>query len=158
MDASLNSKGRGRVWPHIGPNRKSTQTVDDYICPSRSRRAEHFLSRNLVSRNPSGDPCDFLSSSVTDLKRILQGIALFPWGNEEFLEETCNWEVSWILTRFETRCCSEDTLLSIPFELGSWSGGTKILEETCNWEVIRNLTRLMTRLYHDPLGFFTEER
>ena len=107
---------------------------------------------------PSGDPCDFFSSSVKDLKRILKGIALFSRGNEEFLEEACNWEVSWILTRFETICCSEDTLLSIPFESGCWSGGPKILEETCNWEVIRNLTRLITRLDHDPRGLFTDER
>ena len=82
--------------------------------------------------NPSRDPRDFLSSSGMDLGRILQGTALFSWGNEQFLETACNWEVFWILTRFEARCFSEDTLLSIPFESGSWSGGPKILEETCN--------------------------
>ena len=40
----------------------------------------HVLIKRLcihAACDPSGDPCDFLSSSVTDLKRILQGNALF---------------------------------------------------------------------------------
>ena len=90
---------------------------------------------------PGVDPCDFLSSSVTVLQRILQGNALFPWGNNEFLDKSCNGEVSGILTGFETRFISEDALLSIRFKSGSWSGGPKILHESCNGEVHSILTR-----------------
>jgi hypothetical protein len=117
------------------------------------------MLRSTVDRElPSGDPCDFLSSSVKDLERILQGMTLFSWGNEEFLEETCNWEVSWILPGFETSFSSEDARLSILFESGSYSRCSEILVETCNWEVTRNLTRFETRLHHDPPGIFAKER
>ena len=51
---SVLEKGRGRVCPQIGPNRKSAQNLDYYISPDRSRRAEHFLSQNLVSRTLPG--------------------------------------------------------------------------------------------------------
>ena len=107
---------------------------------------------------PSRDPCDFRSSSVADLKRILQGNGLFSGGNDEFLDESCNGEVSCILSGFETRFFSEDALLSIRFESGSWSGGPKILNKSCNGEVNSILTRIKTRLHHDPVGFFTEEQ
>ena len=93
----------------------------------------------ILSQYPSGDPCDFLSSSVTDLKRILQGTSVFSWGNEEFLEETCNWEVSWILPGFETRFPTGNTQFSIQLKSGSCSRCCGILIETCNWEVVRIL-------------------
>ena len=42
-------KGGGKVGTQIGPNRKCSQNLDFQTCSDRSRRAEHFLSRNLVS-------------------------------------------------------------------------------------------------------------
>ena len=108
--------------------------------------------------HPSGDPCDFLSSSVTDLKRILQGNALFSSGNEEFLVESCNGEVSCILPGFETRFSSDVTRLSTQCGSGSWLGSPEILDEACNGEVPWILTRFETRLHHDPAGFITQTR
>ena len=106
---------------------------------------------------PSGDLCDFHSCSVTDLTRILQGTTLFPWGNDEFLEEACNREVPEILSGFVIRFSSEKVQRSILFEPGSYSRCCIILVEACNWEFIENLTRFLTRLNHDPFRFFTEE-
>ena len=94
---------------------------------------------------PSGDLCDFLSCSVTDLIRILQGTALFSWGNDEFLEEACNGEVPKILQGLETRFSSEKAQLSILFEAGSWLGCSKFLEEACNGEVPKILPGFETR-------------
>ena len=68
-------KGRGRVCPQIGPNRKSTQNLDYSIWPDRSRRAEHFLSQNLISgtlhkKVLSSSLCEIVAHAVTILYRL----------------------------------------------------------------------------------------
>ena len=48
-------KDGGGFVDKSAPIEKSNQILQDYIFPDRSRRAEHFLSQNLVSKTlPSG--------------------------------------------------------------------------------------------------------
>ena len=57
------------------PIEKSNQILQDYIFPDRSRRAEHFLSQNLVSKTlPSGvlltSICEIIVHAATVLHRL----------------------------------------------------------------------------------------
>ena len=57
-------RGGGRVCTQIGPNRKCSQKPYYLTCSDRSRRAEHFLPRNLVSKTL---PDKVLSSYICDI-------------------------------------------------------------------------------------------
>ena len=132
-------------WPH--------QFI---ITPTRTMR--NIVPFTVRRSYPSENLSNFLSCSTGDQERILQGTALFSWGNDEFLLETCNWEVSGILSGFRTRFSSDNRRLSILFESGSWSGSPQILKETCNWEKPKILARFERSLDQDPFRFSLEER